>query len=81
LTSGHRLWSPKKTEDLKMNMRIVLAVWCVIVGGIMFIIEDGKIIKICIACNSTLFLALAVISILLGVVGIVGGLKGSAVSR
>lgn len=61
-----------------MNMRIVLAVWSVIVGGILFIFEDGKIIKICIACNSTIFLAVGVISIVLGVIGIVGGLKGSA---
>ncbi len=64
-----------------MNMRIVLAVWCIIVGGLLFIIEDGKIIKICIACNSSLFLALGVISIVLGAIGIVVGLKGQAVIR
>jgi hypothetical protein len=64
-----------------MNMRIVLAVWSVIVGGILFIIEDGKIIKICIACNSTIFLAVGVISIVLGVIGIIGGLKGSAAGQ
>jgi len=65
----------------EMNMRIVLAVWCVIVGGVLFIFENGKIIKICIACNGTLFLALGVISIVLGVIGIVGGLKGSAAGQ
>ncbi len=63
------------------GIQIVLAVWSVIVGGILIIIEDGKIIKICIACNGTLFLAVGVISIVLGVIGVVGGLKGSAATR
>ena len=49
---------------------VVLAVWSVIVGGILFLFENGKIIKICIACNGTLFVALGVISIVLGLAGL-----------
>lgn len=49
---------------------VVMAVWSIIVGGILFIFENGKIIKICIACNGTLFVALGVISIVLGLAGL-----------
>jgi hypothetical protein len=48
----------------------ILAVWCIIIGGIIIFI-DGT--HWCIACNGILFNVLAVISIVLGVAGLATG--------
>ena len=48
----------------------VLAVWSIIIGGIIFFI-DGT--HWCIACNGILFNALAVVSVVLGLAGFVAG--------
>jgi hypothetical protein len=56
------------------GITLVLAVWHIIIGGwIIFINGD----RWCIACGNTILTGLAVVSIVLGVVGLVIGLKGA----
>ena len=57
------------------GITLVLAVWHIIIGGwIIFINGD----RWCIACGNKILTGLAVISIVLGVVGLVVGLKPAA---
>jgi hypothetical protein len=57
---------------------IVLAwAWIIIVGGLM--ITPGGIS--CIRCGPSLNLVIAIVSILLGVAGLIGTLKGQAVTH
>jgi hypothetical protein len=54
----------------------------VVVGAYMFgFTADGKIIKICIACNSMITNILAVVSIAVGLAGLAGSLRTKAVGR
>ena len=49
--------------------------WLVVVGAYMFAFtSDGKIIKICIACNSMLTNILAVVTIVIGLAGLANNL-------
>ena len=54
------------------GIHLVLAIWCIIIGGWIFFI-NGK--GWCIACGSATLLGLGVVSIVLGVIGIATGLK------
>lgn len=54
------------------GIHLVLAVWCIIIGGWIFFI-DGR--GWCIACGSAILLGLGVVSIVLGLIGIGTGLK------
>ena len=62
------------------GIHLVLAVWCIIIGGYIFFI-NGK--GWCIACGSGVLMTLGVVSIVLGLVGIYSALKApsSAVAR
>jgi hypothetical protein len=52
----------------------------ILIGAFLFILtSDGHIIKICIACNSFLQNLFAVVSILTGVIGLVGTISSSKV--
>ena len=60
------------------KITIVLAwAWIIIVGGLM--ITPGGIS--CIRCGPSLNLVIAIVSILLGVAGLIGTLKGQAVTH
>lgn len=51
----------------------VLAVWSIIIGGFIIFINGDRW---CIACGSRLLTGLGVVSVVLGLVGIVTGLRG-----
>lgn len=56
---------------------IVLSVWFIIVGG-WIIFFDGH--GWCIACRETILTAMGVICLIMGVVGLIGGMRGESVS-
>ncbi|HEY0458319.1 MAG TPA: hypothetical protein VGC97_04145 [Pyrinomonadaceae bacterium] len=61
------------------NLQLVYAVWFIIVGGIIIFI-DGR--GWCIACRDTLLTVVGVISLILGVVGLISRFSsGAAVAR
>jgi hypothetical protein len=51
------------------NLHIVLAVWFIIVGGIIIFIDGDRG---CIACNGMISTVVGVINILIGAIGIIG---------
>jgi len=53
-----------------MNINIVLAVWSIIVGGLIIFI-DGR--GWCIACNGTILTVAGVILVALGAIALVAG--------
>ncbi|MGE5108178.1 MAG: hypothetical protein ACM3H8_11580 [Sphingobacteriales bacterium] len=56
----------------KMNLPMLAYVLCIVIGGYMILFTaDGKIIRVCIACGSMITNILAVISILVGAIGII----------
>ncbi len=56
------------------NILIVASVWHIIVAGIIIFINGNGW---CIACRDTLLTGLGVISIIIGIIGIVSGLRNS----
>lgn len=55
-------------------------VFAIAIGAYLFLFtSDGHIIKICIACNSVLQNLFAVVSILTGVIGLIGTLSSKKV--
>ena len=56
---------------------IVVSVWFIIVGG-WIIFFDGH--GWCIACRETILTAMGVICLIMGVVGLIGGMRGESVS-
>ena len=58
---------------MNKSFQILVYVFSVIVGGLMFIFtNDGRILKVCIACNSFVEDIFGIASIVLGVVGLSG---------
>jgi hypothetical protein len=56
---------------------IVVSVWFIIVGGwILFFDGHGW----CIACRETILTAMGVICLIMGVAGLIGGMRGPSVS-
>jgi len=61
------------------NFIMFAYVWMIVIGGYMFLFtSSGKIIKICIACNSMLTNILAVVSIVIGLAGLVNSTRTNA---
>jgi len=56
---------------------IVVSVWFIIVGG-WIIFFDGH--GWCIACRETILTGMGVICLIMGVVGLIGGMRGESVS-
>ena len=56
------------------GITLVMAVWHIIIGGWIFFLNGNGW---CIKCGSSLLIGLGVVSILLGLAGIVNGLRGS----
>jgi hypothetical protein len=58
-------------------VRVLAWAWIIIIGGLM--ITPGGVS--CIVCGRTLTLGLAVVSIVLGAIGLYGELKGTAAGK
>lgn len=50
--------------------------WMIIIGAYMFVFTSGGVIKICIACNSTLTNVLGAVSIIIGLAGLANSFRG-----
>ena len=60
------------------NFIMFAYVWIIVIGAYMFLFSSsGKVIKICIACNLMLTNVIAVISIVIGLAGLVNGSRAN----
>jgi hypothetical protein len=75
-TAGEMPWLHEEWEEFKMGkgITLVLAVWHIIIGGYIIFINGDRW---CIACGNTILTGMAVVSVVLGLIGIVVGLKGA----
>ncbi len=58
-----------------MNKTIVLAVWAILIGGVVLLTPNGIIV---IVTNPAARIAIGVVSIALGVFGLIGNLRGKS---
>jgi hypothetical protein len=60
-------------------IQLVSAVWFIIVGGLLIFLPHGPVI--CIACGAKQTLGFGIISIVLGVINLVGGFRSPVRSQ